>query len=205
MDWKTVVIVDGDDQRRTALYRSLAPTTAAIPVSRISELGSAWPESAWFLVQDDDAILDAVHEAFADRGMFYPIIVFSDKVEPRRVVQAIHGGAVNYLAWPCDAPAIHQALRDVAVLAARKCEQAAARLSARNKVAHLTARELDVSQAMRAGLSSKEIGRSLGISHRTVEVHRANAMTKLGAQNTAGMVTLLVAAGEDDQALPLAA
>ena len=205
MDWKTAIVVDANDMRRAAIYRCLAPTAPTIPVARVSELGSAWPESAWFLVADDEVILETLNEEFALRGRFYPIMVFSDKVEPVRVVRAIHAGAVNYIAWPCEASAIHDALREVAVVAERKCARAGARLAARNKIAHLTARELDVSLAMRAGLSSKEIGRTLGSSHRTVEVHRANAMTKLGAQNTAGLVTLLVEAGEDMEALPLAA
>lgn len=205
MDWKTVIVVDENDLRRGAIYRCLAPTAPTIPVARLSELGSAWPESAWFLVPDEEGILDALNDEFARRGKFYPIMVFSDEVEPGRVVRAIHGGAVNYIAWPCEAAAIRGALSDVATLAAKRCASAGARLLARHKIAQLTARELDVCQAMRSGLSSKEIGRTLGISHRTVEVHRANAMTKLGAQSTAGLVTLLVEAGEDIETLPLAA
>jgi Response regulator len=54
----------------------------------------------------------------------------------------------------------------------------------------LTPREKDVVEMIVQGKSSKEVGRNLGISHRTVEVHRANALSKLGAANTVDLVRL---------------
>lgn len=196
MDWNTVVIVDADDTRRNAIYRCLAPAGPAIPVARLGELGQAWPQSAWFLVHDEATVLDTLYREFARRGVFYPIILFSEDLRPDRVVETIHGGAMNYIAWPFDAARVRKALRDVAEVARRRCEHASARMAAQDKISQLTARELEVVRAMRSGMTSKEIGRGLGISHRTVEIHRANAMAKLGAGNSAGIVTLLVE-GED--------
>jgi two-component system response regulator FixJ len=57
----------------------------------------------------------------------------------------------------------------------------------------LTPREREVLAAIVAGGSNKEVGRTLSISPRTVEVHRARIMAKLGAKNTADLVRIVVA------------
>lgn len=58
----------------------------------------------------------------------------------------------------------------------------------------LTSRERDVVAQIAAGASNKEAGRRLGISPRTVEVHRAHIMEKLGARNTADLVRIVLGA-----------
>jgi two-component system response regulator FixJ len=57
----------------------------------------------------------------------------------------------------------------------------------------LTPRERQVLAAIMAGASNKEAGRKLGISPRTIEVHRARIMDKLGARNTAHLVRIVLA------------
>jgi DNA-binding CsgD family transcriptional regulator len=59
----------------------------------------------------------------------------------------------------------------------------------------LTPRERDVLDRVVAGASNKEAGRTLGISPRTVEVHRARIMDKLGAKNTADLVRIVLGQG----------
>ena len=61
-------------------------------------------------------------------------------------------------------------------------------LAAERPVVALTPRERAVALATAQGMTSKEIGRALGISHRTVEAHRARLMEKLAARNLAGLV-----------------
>lgn len=185
MDWKTVIIFDRDDERRTAIYRELAPSGAAIPVADLRDLGASWPASAWIFVHDDAALLAALELEFTRLGRSHPIVVYSENFEPSRVVAAIYGGAVNYVRWPCDGATIAESIRSVAEIARRRCEHSASRMAARGRVAALSPRELDVARCVGQGMTSKEIGRTLGISHRTVEIHRANALAKLGARNTA--------------------
>ena len=68
-------------------------------------------------------------------------------------------------------------------------------LSARRPVtAELTAREREVAAHLMDGLTSKQIGRVLGISHRTVEIYRARLMRKYQASTTADLVQRLTAA-----------
>ena len=66
-------------------------------------------------------------------------------------------------------------------------------LSARRSVhASLTPREREIAAQVMQGLTAKEIGRVLGISHRTVEIYRARVMRKYGAGSTAELVHRLV-------------
>lgn len=60
------------------------------------------------------------------------------------------------------------------------------------KTTELTPREKEISGFIVNGLTSKETAQALGISHRTVEVHRARVMKKLGAKNTAELVSKIV-------------
>ncbi|MCO8310958.1 PAS and helix-turn-helix domain-containing protein [Pseudomonas mandelii] len=59
-------------------------------------------------------------------------------------------------------------------------------------LANLTVREREISTYIVNGLTCKEIGRLLAISHRTVEAHRARLMRKLGAKNTAELVSKII-------------
>jgi len=65
--------------------------------------------------------------------------------------------------------------------------------SRRSAKAQLTPREREVAAQMMQGLTSKEIGRALGISHRTVEIHRARLMRKYSAATSAALVQKLMA------------
>jgi DNA-binding CsgD family transcriptional regulator len=63
---------------------------------------------------------------------------------------------------------------------------------AHTELTQLTPRELEVAELIADGASSKEAGRRLGISPRTVELHRAHIMAKLGARNAADLVRIVL-------------
>jgi DNA-binding CsgD family transcriptional regulator len=69
-----------------------------------------------------------------------------------------------------------------------------ARLREAEKLAVLTAREREILDHAARGLHAKEIGRALGISPRTVEVHKSRIMSKLGVRNVAELVRFSLAA-----------
>ena len=59
-------------------------------------------------------------------------------------------------------------------------------------IEQLTHRELEVVDGLVRGLTNKQIGQELGISHRTVEIHRARLMRKLGAATLAGLLGVIL-------------
>jgi two-component system response regulator FixJ len=122
----------------------------------------------------------SVQQALRDRGIMLPVIIITGHGDIGLAVRAMKAGAVDFIEKPFEKAvllaAINQALlynqgrEQLHALAA----QAQARLNA------LTPREIDVLNGLVDGHSNKVVAYDLGISPRTVEIHRANLMIKLG-------------------------
>ena len=102
-------------------------------------------------------------------------------------------GATDVIAKPYDAEQLVLTLRD----AVREDVHVGAIDGGKRNVevrgfAQLTPREREVLQLITNGQSNKEAGRELGISPRTIEVHRARVMEKLGARNTADLMRIVL-------------
>jgi FixJ family two-component response regulator len=124
-----------------------------------------------------------------------PVFIVSGDGDVALAVQAIKNGAHDYILKPFDPQDIIARVRKTVAGRARQLAENRARGLAGNFPgrALLTPRECEVLAAVTAGSSNKEIGRRLGISPRTVEVHRARIMEKLGARNAADLVRIVLA------------
>jgi FixJ family two-component response regulator len=99
-------------------------------------------------------------------------------------------GARDFMMKPCEADSVVSRAR--AALSAKRSENGDGTTSfAVPGGDRLTPREREVLERIALGASNKEAGRQLGISPRTVEVHRARIMEKLGARNTADLVRIV--------------
>lgn len=138
-----------------------------------------------------------VQQEMLQRGIDLPIVFLTGHGTVQHSVMALKRGAVDFLEKPWD----HDELqRLVAVTVAGHVAQRDAELSSQqvtDRRATLTRRELDVLEHLLDGSSSKIIGRALDISHRTVEVHRANLMRKMGVRTLAELLALLSRSGRD--------
>lgn len=144
--------------------------------------------------------IGALVSGMSAHGMWLPIIATSVVVEAPRVVEAVRCGALDYLSLPLEQDRLRAALETaVAEGQARGSAQRQA-VNARAKLATLTARETEVLDLLVAGSSNKMIARELEISPRTVEIHRANMMSKLGAHHAADAVRLRLEAAMGDGA-----
>ena len=128
-------------------------------------------------------------------GFWLPVVAFSHVAEPRRVVEAVRAGALDYLAQPLAPGRLAETLAGARAEAETLGAAQREAFEARARLDRLTAREREVLDLLVAGASNKTIARELEISPRTVEIHRANMMGKLDARHAADAVRLRLAAG----------
>jgi FixJ family two-component response regulator len=122
-----------------------------------------------------------------------PVVMMSGRADIPMAVAVIQAGAADLVEKPLDGQrVVHQVGQALAGHARRAAERADP-VSALGPggASLLTPRERDVLQELVRGASNKEAGRSLGISPRTIEVHRARIMEKLGARNAADLVRVI--------------
>ena len=130
-----------------------------------------------------------------------PIIVMSGKATVPMAVEAVNKGAFDIIEKPFEPDAFVESVRNVIERWRRRPANgnAAETLSMDFPGAQrLTAREREVLAEITAASSNKEAGRHLGLSPRTIEVHRAHIMMKLGAKNTADLVRFVLSKQNSD-------
>lgn len=160
--------------------------------SSVEELLAAAPQDGIVLVEDrtQDGGVARFVQQLAEHGLWLPVIAASERLEPHRVVQAIKGGALEFLQLPICPDELNAALGRTEQEAEALGAVQRRAVTARTRLSELTAREREVLERLAAGSSNKMIARDLDISPRTVEIHRANMMAKLGASHAADAVRL---------------
>jgi two-component system response regulator FixJ len=129
------------------------------------------------------------------RGVDLPVVIMSGHGDVDAAVEAMKLGAVDYLSKPAREEALFAAV-ERALTHHREAEsRRAAAAAAAMRLQRLSPRESQILQGLLAGLSNKEIARRLGLSPRTVEMHRANMMDDLGITNLAEALRLGIDAG----------
>jgi len=124
-----------------------------------------------------------------------PVIVITGHGDVALAVEAMKIGAVDFLEKPFDddllLAAVRSALSSEADAAKRKAEHA----EIHEKLAALSNRERQVLEGLVAGKANKMIAFDLGISPRTVEIYRANVMTKMAANSLSDLVRMAMMGG----------
>ena len=199
-DSKLVHIVDDEDSIRRSLDFLLR--AAGFRTERwedgVSFLKSAdRNESACVLLDVRMPEMDGlqVQAEMAARGYNLPVIILTGHGDISTAVRAMQGGAVDFLEKPFNRERLLQALQTGFDQledreAARKRED-----WAKTEVGKLTEREKEVLEGLACGYPNKTIAYDLGISSRTVEVYRANVMTKFEVSNFADALRVAFAAG----------
>lgn len=127
------------------------------------------------------------------RGAMLPFIIITAHGDVPSARSAFQADAVDFLEKPFD----HAQLRAAIETAFSREDARLARAGDAARLAALTAREREVLELAAKGLHAKEIGTALGISPRTVEVHKTRIMEKLGARNLAELVRFALGAGRE--------
>ena len=138
--------------------------------------------------------MEVLRKLLEQPDKFVPIVVTGERSIPL-AVQAMQAGATDLLEKPYAPDALIQAIDTAFDRLAERSRIARRAETCRCKIARLSSRERDVLDGMLDGLSNKEIARVHDISPRTIEVYRANLMTKLGVRTLAGALHIALHAG----------
>src|SRR4051812_6058660 len=136
-----------------------------------------------------------VQQALIAGGVAMPVVVLTGHGDISIAVRAMKAGAIDFIEKPFEKAKLLEAIEAGFAQLDNKAGRAARALDASTAIAGLTDRERDVLEGLAQGLPNKTIAFDLGISPRTVEVHRANLMTKLGVRSLSDALRLAFAAG----------
>ena len=136
-----------------------------------------------------------LRQHLTDRSLDFPLIVITGHGDVPLAVRAMKAGAVDFIEKPFASEAILSSLEAALSRLTTPSEEDPARAAASAKLALLSSRELQVLQGLLAGLPNKSIAYDLGISPRTIEIHRARLMDKTGVRSLSELIRLALAAG----------
>jgi two-component system response regulator FixJ len=140
-----------------------------------------------------------VQKRLRAEGILLPVIVMTAHGDVAVSVQAMKAGAIDFIEKPFDKAVLIEAIEDGFARIDQSGRRRARAEEARVRLDALTPRELDVMEGLARGHPNKTIAYDLGISPRTVEIYRANAMTKLGVASLSEALRIAFAAGLGDE------
>lgn len=132
----------------------------------------------------------ALQRKLAAEGRMCPVIFLTGQGTIPAAVQAMRGGAVDFLTKPADAETLLAAIRSALARDAARRSQLEADRQVHIRLVSLTPREREVMAEVVAGRLNKQIADRLGAAEKTIKVHRARVMRKMGVRSVAELVTL---------------
>jgi two-component system response regulator FixJ len=128
------------------------------------------------------------------RGLNVPVIVMTGHADVALAVQAMKEGAADFIEKPFDDQVLIDSLRSALNHRSQPVTAHPQSTEIRKNLAALSERERQVLDGLVSGLPNKTIAYDLGISPRTVEIHRANVMSKMGAGSLSHLVRMALIA-----------
>ena len=201
---KTVHLVDDDEAIRHSASFMLrhAGYTVKTYKDGVTFLDEVTPEDSGCVLLDVRMpVMDglAVQKAMASKGIAMPVVVLTGHGDVSVAVEAMKGGAIDFLEKPYEKSALLTAIENGLAAVKNRDSHDRRQQEAAALIAQLTPREKEVLERLVAGLTNKMIAEELDISHRTVEIHRANLMEKLEADSLSAALRIAFAAGLDEE------
>jgi FixJ family two-component response regulator len=193
----TVHVVDDDDAVRSSLRLLLK----SVGLPTVAHASAHEFLAAWDADQPGCLVLDVrmpgmsgieLQAELNQRGAIIPVIFISGHGDIPMAVEAIQHGAFDFLQKPFrDQDLIDRVQRALASDADHR-QLLQQRETLRQRYDSLTPREQEVLQLVAQGKANKVMAGDLGVSQRTVEIHRARVMEKMGAQSLAQLVRMVL-------------
>ena len=133
----------------------------------------------------------------SDLGVRHPVIVMTGHADVPLAIEAVRAGVKDFIEKPFDDEALLASVRSALSQGFEAAQQDEQAQDIRNRLDSLSAREQQVLDGLVAGQANKVIAYDLGISPRTVEVYRANVMTKMEARSLSELVRMSILTRRD--------
>jgi RNA polymerase sigma factor (sigma-70 family) len=197
----TVFIVDDDPSVRDALSLLLGVRGYRTAMFASGEAFLQTWQASWsgcLLIDIRMSGMDglSLQQELTARGCRIPVIIMSGHGDVSMARAAFKADAVDFLEKPFDDAKLIAAIDEALGRARADYSERQRRSRSRDMLDELTPREREVMQLVVLGRHNREIGPALGISVRTVEVHKARLMSKLGVDNVADLVRISMLDGE---------
>jgi FixJ family two-component response regulator len=191
----TVYVVDDDPAIRDSISLSLS-----LRGYHIAQFASAEDflnafDAAWMGCVVADIRMPGqsglqLQAALTERGSKLPVVIITGHGDVTSARAAFRGQAIDFLEKPFDDEHLISAIESAFELELGRMNSLAGKARREVMLSSLSSREREVMKYLIRGLHAKEIGEQLGISHRTVEVHKAHIMEKMGVRSVIDIVRM---------------
>ncbi|MDE0389829.1 MAG: response regulator FixJ [Rhodospirillales bacterium] len=199
---EAVAVIDDDDAVRDSLSALLEAAGYDVDTydsgrAFLNALPQALPACALVDVRMPEMDGLELQQRLVEAAPQLPVIIITGHGDIAMAVRAIKAGAVDFVEKPFTDRTILDGIAQALALREETLSREARRLDVGRRLDRLTARERQVFERLAQGSANKVIARDLGISPRTVEVHRARVMEKLQAPSLSHLVRMAVIAQVD--------
>ena len=134
-------------------------------------------------------------KALKSMGCILPVIVITGHADVTRAVDAMKAGATDFIEKPYESELILRLVRGALEANEEAVDASAVRTRVQRRIESLTSRERQVLDLIMEGAANKVIASRLSISPRTVEIYRANVMSKMRAESLSDLIRSTISAG----------
>ena len=200
-DNRTIYVVDDDEAMRDALSALLRSAGLSVVTydSAAGFLDAFDPDLAGCLLLDvrmpGMSGLD-LQRHLGDRHGDLPILLISGHADVPMAVEAMKRGAVDFIEKPIQSDVLLDRVRACLEKDAQRRLQQAKCATIQARIDSLTAREREVAELIAEGLPNKTIAAQLGISVKTLDVHRSHILAKLRLRTNAELVRVMLSANQ---------